>query len=331
MNDLIIDQFKLLIKQIEFDIDFTTGKIQMVNMYRLAAIKKVVKIIENYKNKITSSEQLKNIKNIGSKTLLRIDEILKTGKLSEIKIDEEVHKYLSIIEKLENVIGIGRKKAYDLFKNHNIKSVEDLKEKIRKKEIELPDNIMKGIKYIDQIKENIPRSEINELKDILMNITRIIDPQLFCVVCGSYRREQSTSNDVDIIITHNKIKTKKDAEENNYLMKFINYLKKENIIIDSLTSDTVVTKYMGIYKLNDSPLRRIDIRYIPYESYYSAILYFTGAKDFNKKMRMIAIELGYTLNEYGLFNDKNEKFNIKSEKDIFDILNMEYLQPSQRK
>ena len=326
MNELIINQFKLLIKQIEFDIDFTHGSTQMVNMYRLAAIKKVLNILEKYKSEIKTIDQLKGIKNLGKKSLERIGEILKTGKLSEIKIDEDAHKYLAIIEKLESIIGIGRKKAYDLFKNHDIKSIDDLKDKLKKHEIELPENILKGIKYIDEIKENIPRNEIDELKEILMNVTREIDPELFGIVCGSYRREQGTSGDVDFIITSNKTKNKI-----NYLEKFITVLKNKNIIIDSLTSDTVPTKYMGIYKLGDNPMRRIDIRYVPYESYYSAILYFTGSKDFNKKMRMIAIEMDYTLNEYGLFNNKTKKkFTINSEKDIFELLNMEYLTPSQR-
>jgi DNA polymerase/3'-5' exonuclease PolX len=330
INERIIDQFKLLVKQIEFDIDYTTGKVQMVNMYRLGAIIKVIKILEKFKTKITTSEQLKGIKNLGKKSLERIDEILKTGKLSEIKIDENAHKYLAIIDKLESIIGIGRKKAYDLFKNYNIQSIEDLKDKLKKHEIELPENIIKGIKYIDQIKDNIPRHEIDQLSKILMQGTRLIDPELFGIVCGSYRREQETSGDVDFIITHNMVKTKKDRETHNYLEQFVKYLKKENIIIESLTSDNVPTKYMGIYKLKDGPLRRIDIRYIEYDSYYSAILYFTGSKDFNKKMRLIAIEMGYTLNEYGLFNDKNKRFSINSEKDIFDLLNMEYLTPIQR-
>jgi DNA polymerase beta len=89
---------------------------------------------------------------------------------------------------------------------------------------------------------------------------------------------------------------------------------------------------MGICKLvKNYPLRRIDIRYMPYESFYSAILYFTGAKDFNRKMRYIADSMGYTLNEYGLFDENGKPFIVTSEKDIFNILGMEYLTPDKRK
>ena len=87
---------------------------------------------------------------------------------------------------------------------------------------------------------------------------------------------------------------------------------------------------MGIFKWNNSKPRRIDIRFIPTQSYYSAILYFTGSKDFNKNMRLIAISHNYTLNEYGLYDENKKIFKINSEKDIFDILGMEYITPDKR-
>jgi len=106
---------------------------------------------------------------------------------------------------------------------------------------------------------------------------------------------------------------------------------KHKIIIDGLTGIDVDTKFMGFCQLHEFPVRRIDIRFVPYESYYSALLYFTGSGSFNKKMRTVAINAGYLLNEYGLFNKKtNKQIKIKSEKDIFDILKMEYLEPQFR-
>ncbi len=332
MNEIFVNQFRLLIKQIKFDIDFSTGKEKMVNMYRLGAVQKVLKILENLKIPITSSDQLKSIKGVGKKSLERIDEILKTGKLSEIQITEDIDKYLNIISKLEDVINIGRKKAYELFKKYNITSVEELKEKHKLGKIDLPDNIIKGLEYYNKIKEKIPREEITELKSVLLDTLLKIDPHLFGIVCGSYRRLTPTSNDIDFVIVHTNIKTSKDVKDCriNYIQKFVTLLKDKGIIIDSLTSDTVLTKYMGICKIK-TELRRIDIRFIPYESYYPAILYFTGSKDFNKKMRMIAITMGYTLNEYGLFDKNGKNYSVyKSEKDIFDILGMVCLPPDKR-
>lgn len=142
-NNEIIKQFKLLVEQIKLDIDFSSGKQQLVHSYRLGAVKKVLEILEKFSDKIVSSDQLANTKGVGDKSLKRIDEILKTGKLSEIKITEESSKYLKVITELEEVFGIGRKKAYDLFMKHSIQSIDDLKQKAKDKLIELPDNILK--------------------------------------------------------------------------------------------------------------------------------------------------------------------------------------------
>lgn len=331
-NQHIIDQFNLLIKQILFDIDYSSGKMQMINMFRLRSIKTALKGIKEYRNKITKSSDLKGIKGIGKGTLDRVDEILKTGKLSEIKVSNKDKKYLDLVEQLEEIYGIGRKKAYELFMKYDIKSIADLKKKYDSGEIILPDNISKGLKYFEQIKDNIPREEIDSAYLLISSVILSIDIELFSTICGSYRRLNPTSGDIDIIIVHPKIKTKKDAEKSHYLQIIIKKLKETKFIIDSLTGDDVQTKYMGLFKLkHDLPLRRIDIRFIPYESYYSAILYFTGSKDFNKKMRRVALDSGYTLNEYGLFDENDNMFKVNSEKDIFDLLGIEYLTPDKRK
>lgn len=322
MNDLIINNFKLLIKQIQYDIDFTTGKEQLKNMFRLKAISTALKAIENFTEKIINSEQLKGIKGVGNGTMKRIDEILTTGKLEEIKINPKEEKYLEYISNLEEVFGIGRKTAYELFKTYKVKTVEELKEKYDKKEIELPDNIIKGLKYVNKIQGNIPRSEIDEIGKFLLETLIEVDFELFGTICGSYRRLTSTSNDVDFIIVHPKNKK-------NMLAKLIKILKNKDFIIDSFTEDNVKTKYMGIFHWKTDILRRIDIRYIPYKSYYTSLLYFTGSKNFNRKMRQLAITQNMTLNEYGIY-ENNKMIKINSEKDVFDILKMEYVSPDKR-
>ena len=95
----------------------------------------------------------------------------------------------------------------------------------------------------------------------------------------------------------------------------------------------IKTKYMGfgMFKsLGLNKIRRIDIRLIPMVSYWPALLYFTGSYDLNQTMRLNAKKLGYKLNEYGLYNEKGKMFKVNSEKDIFDLLGMEYITPDKR-
>jgi DNA polymerase/3'-5' exonuclease PolX len=328
MNTLLINQFQLLINQIKYDIDNGPKNKQIENMFRLKSTLTVYNILKNFTNKIITSAQLKNIKGVGKKTLARIDEILNTGKLSEIDNTKNIIKYNKSLTELEDIIGIGRKKAYELIKNYNISSIEQLRDAYKNKTIKLSSVIIKGLKYYDKIKQNIPRSEIDKLYTIIIKICNNINPKLVCVICGSYRRQYPTSNDVDIVLVHTDLVTKNDIKQINYLELFVKKLKQINIITESLTSENTTSKYMGIYKL-EKEYRRIDIRYVPYESFYSAILYFTGSKEFNKKMRMVALSMNYILNEYGLFDD-DKLFKITKEQDIFKKLNMEYTPPHLR-
>ena len=332
-KDKILNEFKKLQQQIIFDIDNTTGIIKLKNQYRLKSITLSIKVIENYnKLKITLKDlpDLLKIKGIGEGTIRRIKEILDTGKLSEIKITESDKHYLKMIEELEEIYGIGRITAYKLFKEHRITSIEELLDKINKKEIKLSENIMKGIKYVGKLDTKIPRHDIDEINEFLLDIMFKIDIRLFGTTCGSYRRQKEISGDVDFIIIHHDYKTEKDKIEVNYLDVVVNKLIEKEFIIDSLTKTDVKTKYMGIFKWKNSKQRRIDIRIFPLESYYSAILYFTGSKDFNRQMRLNAIAHDYTLNEYGLFDENKKMLKVNSEKDIFDLLGMEYITPDKR-
>jgi DNA polymerase beta len=90
---------------------------------------------------------------------------------------------------------------------------------------------------------------------------------------------------------------------------------------------------MGFCQLNSShPVRRIDIRLIPLQSYWPALLYFTGPFNFNQKMRLHAKKMNYKLNEYGLFPNThpNKQLTILSEHEIFDALNLKYVHPTMR-
>ena len=330
-NKKIIEQFELLKKQIRYDIEFSTDKRTRSDTFRLAAVEKVIEILKKYDKEIKSVDQLQNIKGIGPGSLDRIDEILRTGKLKEIKITKNIDKYLSYIENLEQIHGIGKRTAYNLFKNHNIKSVEDLQKAFKEGKIDLPEVVIKYLSYFGKIKDTIPREDIDRIKGTLIKTSLEVNEKLICVICGSYRRQKPTSNDIDVLIFHTGMVTKEDIENSrvNYLKAFVSKLKDKGIIVDSLTSDDVHSKYMGIATVY-GVLRRIDIRYLPYGSYFAAILYFTGGKEFNRTMRSIALSMDYTLNEYGLFNEKGKMIHVSSEKEIFDILGMEYVPPEKR-
>ena len=87
---------------------------------------------------------------------------------------------------------------------------------------------------------------------------------------------------------------------------------------------------MGFSKYKENPPRRIDIRFVPFESFYSALVYFTGSMELNKQMRVMAKSKKLKLSEYGLFKENGKSLPINSERDIFELLDMEYIVPRLR-
>mmetsp|Transcript_36938 Transcript_36938/g.61225 ORF Transcript_36938/g.61225 Transcript_36938/m.61225 type:complete len:648 (-) Transcript_36938:329-2272(-) len=77
--------------------------------------------------------------------------------------------------------------------------------------------------------------------------------------------------------------------------------------------------------------RRIDLRLVPIDSFHTSTLYFTGSGEFNKMIRARAIDLGYKLSEYSLVKTSTDEVQvITSEQDVFDALQMDYVEPTKR-
>jgi len=339
MNYNLIDIFENLIKYIEIErnyfINNNDSKNALINKFRISKLKYTLNVIKSFKKQIKSSDELQNIKGIGKGSLSKIQEILDNGKLNElnqyIKKFKKYIKIQKIIDELTTIIGIGPSIAYKLINNYNIKSIDDLKKKVENGDIEVNEKLKLGLKYIGKFHGNIPRSEIISIEKFLLSIFKKYDlfNSIF-TICGSYRRELKFSSDIDILLTNLDIIDNDDLNKSNLLNEFIKILKNEKFIIDDITSDTTKTKYMGFCKYNNKPIRRIDIRFVPYISYYTALLYFTGSYKLNEIMRNKAKKLGFKLNEYGLFDNNNNIIYVDSELEIFDLLNIKYLKPSDR-
>lgn len=344
MNHQIVEQFSLLLKQIEAEylnaqVENNTKEIQS-NSFRLASIKKTINIIKKLDFKITKGNDLFGIPGIGKGTINRIDEILTNGTLSELKNKYEGEKQEKIegIQDLKNIIGVGDSMARKLVTKYGIRSVKELKSAIKNKKIKAGPKLLLGLKYYGVVQTKIPRKDITKIDKILQSEAAKLNPELQLEICGSYRRGKPTSGDVDILIYHPKIKTMKDIinpGKKSYIEKLVDNLTADGIILDHLTDKNYHSKYMGFCQFPKMEIMRIDIRFVPYESLPTALLYFTGPYELNTYMRERAKKRNLKLNEYGLYeiDDLSEivgKINIKSEADVFKKLGMKYLEPTER-
>jgi DNA polymerase/3'-5' exonuclease PolX len=211
---------------------------------------------------------------------------------------------------IRNVYGIGSKKANDLRKHYNIRTISSLRKYVRKIPEIVNEAQRTGLKYHDKIVKPIKYDEATK------HIKFIVKCIPTAIIAGSYRRQSKYINDIDVLVTD--------------LTAAINTLISKKYIIATLLSGD--EKFSGIVKLpNTTSYRKIDIIRTSKELMPFALLYFTGDFVQNIAMRQKAKKMKYSLSQYGLkdINDKMVK-NIKSEEDIFKFLNMTYKRPEDR-
>jgi len=322
MNHQIINNFQLLIQQY---IDEKPPNFQ----FKIKTCNKLISIIKDLDYEIESSKQLINMKGIGKNTLNKIDEIINsdTKILKEINnTDNSIEKKIIFnkeLQKLKNITGVGPIKAKILIERNF--TLEILLEAFKKNNKLILSNLthhqLLGLKYYKDLECKIPREIINKFNYILKGIFSNFNYK----ICGSYRRGKNESGDIDLLFSFNS-----NYKEFN-LDLIINKLIDENIIVDNLTNKGE-TKFMGFAKLDCYKYAmRIDIRIVSEESFPFAVLYFTGSKKTNTYMRNIAIQKGLKLSEYNLCDKNGNSIkDLNSEKDIFEYLNLKYIEPIER-
>ncbi|XP_074065130.1 DNA polymerase beta [Macrotis lagotis] len=299
-------------------------------IHKYNAYRKAASVIAKYPSKIKSGAEAKKLDGVGTKIAEKIDEFLSTGKLRKLEKIRQDDKSSSI-NFLTRVSGIGPSAARKLV-DEGIKTLEDL----RKNEKKLNHHQRIGLRYFEDFEKRIPREEMLQMQDIVLNEIKKVDPKYIATVCGSFRRGAESSGDMDILLTHPSF-TSESAKQPKLLHQVVEQLQKVHFITDTLSKGD--TKFMGVCQLSSEevsyPYRRIDIRLIPKDQYYCGVLYFTGSDIFNKNMRAHALEKGFTINEYtirplGVTGVAGEPLPVDSEKDIFDYIQWKYREPKDR-
>ena len=311
MNSHLINSFESLIAEYRYRSSESSSI-----KFKIMAFSRTLKIIQSLDYIITNGEQLANIKGVGAGTIDRINSILATEEAA-VSVTEEAA--------LTRITGIGPVKAGKLTKDGI--TLARLRQDATLAADHLTHHQLIGLKYMDDIEQRIPYAEIQKVDALLKKTARKLG--MNAMVCGSYRRKQATSGDIDVLITRAN-----SGASNSGLSEFVAKLTEIGFLIDHLTIDGV-TKYMGMAQYNNGTPRRIDIRYINPEHVPTSMLYFTGSGEFNKNMRIYANRKGYKLNEYGLIATKHgvaapPPDGFGNEKEIFAFLGLEYIEPPSR-
>ncbi|HEY0555335.1 MAG TPA: nucleotidyltransferase domain-containing protein, partial [Thermoanaerobaculia bacterium] len=273
-------------------------EIQNANPFRIRAYRNAVRTVETItvplRRWVEEGRQLTDLPGIGKEMASHIQEMVESGTLGfRDELLAEVPR--SLIE-LMRLPGLGPKKARRVWDELKIGSVDELEAAAKEGRIATLAGF--GAKSQEKILAGIADHRQQGSRFLLPAAERAVEPLLAWLraipeverleVAGSYRRRKETVGDIDLLAIASLPIPVMEA--------FRGYAQVDKVLMAGETRSTVVLG-SGL---------QVDLRVVPADCYGAALVYFTGSKEHNVKLRRRAVERGLRISEYGVFTVHEE-------------------------
>ncbi|HEV7301918.1 MAG TPA: DNA polymerase/3'-5' exonuclease PolX [Tepidisphaeraceae bacterium] len=308
------------------------------SVFKAIAFSKVSRILNDMTFDIKKAHDdgtLKDLEGIGPASRKIIEDYIRNGRSVDF---EEVSTSVpaGLLPMLE-IPGLGPKTISLLWKERGITNQEELVRAIDEGKLDglkgigakKIDSIKQGIALRAQAKGRVGIVEALPMGESLIERVRALKGIARAEVAGSLRRRKETIGDVDIVAA---LTDKADPVAIAAL--FVAFPEVQHILGQGASKASVLTAG-GL---------QVDLRMVPEENFGAALLYFTGSKDHNVRIRGRALDKGMTLSEWGLYDlAKYEKAAKKTaeapklapiasrtEADVYAALGLAYVEPELR-
>jgi len=260
--------------------------------FRVRAYENAMRAVESLDTDVDTltPAQLMKVKGIGKSTAQKISEYLQSGRID--KLEKLRAKYPPGVVALSQVPGLGPKHVKKLREELGVQNIEDLRGALDAQAIRHLEGF--GEKSEEKLKRALvrlgletgeKRTAIARAMPIAERLVREIEqmPEVVSAAyCGSLRRMSETIGDLDIVVAASAAAP----------------------VFDRLVAMPLVTEVLvrGDTKLSVLTQKglQVDVRVVAPEQLGAAMLYFTGSKAHNIKLRQLAMQRGWILNEYAL-------------------------------
>ncbi len=240
---------------------------------------------------VADGTDLTRLPGIGKEMANHIRELVEEGELSILgELAERVP--LTLVEVME-LPGVGPKKAARLWRELEVTTVEQLAGAAESGEVAELDGF--GERSQEKLLTAVRRRRGGERRIRLGDADKLIEPLLEALraapgverltVAGSLRRRVETVGDVDLLAVSDEPET--------VMERFTGFAGADSTEMSGPTRGRIALG-SGL---------EVDLRVLPRESYGAALVYFTGSKEHNIKLRQRAMARGLRLSEYGLFRE----------------------------
>ena len=301
-------------------------EIQNENTFRIRAYRNAARTIEvqtaPLSRLVEEGRPLTDLPGIGKEMANHIKEMVETGTLGfRDRLLAEIPR--SLIE-LVRLPGVGPKKARKLWDELEICSVEELEEAARAGRIASVAGF--GAKTQEKILAGIQEHRQHTSRMLLIEAERFVEPLVGYLratpeverleVAGSYRRRRETVGDIDLLAIA--------TVPGPVMEAFLHYPQVAQVLAAGDTRSSV----------NLGSGLQVDLRVVPPDCYGAALVYFTGSKEHNVKLRRRAVEQGLRISEYGVFrihDDMREELVAgREEADVYASVGLPWIPPELR-
>ena len=268
-----------------------------------------------------SLKELQKIDGVGKSTAEKIRELFDTGRVE--KLETLRAKHPPSVVALMKIQGVGPKAVARLRAELNVQSIDDLRRALA--EHRLRDLKGFGAKSEEKLtlalsrldaqgsSDRTPISVALPLAERVLERIRDVPGVSFAGYCGSLRRFQETIGDIDIMVV--------SASPEPVMEALVTMAMVDRVLVRGSTKTSVLSR-RGT---------QIDLRVVNQSQLGAALLYFTGSKGHNIKLRQRALARGWTLNEYALSEVEGGKVVAsETEEQIYKALGLSFIPPQLR-
>ena len=289
--------------------------------FRVRAYENAMHGLEGYSGEISGLDkgQLTEINGVGPSTADKILEFESTGRVA--KLDALREKYPPAFVELTKIPGLGPKTLKLLRSELGVEDIDGLRAAIDEERLrDLPGMGKTSEEKIGRAIERLglhgkdrrtPLVEALPLARALAARLGGLASVASAVPCGSVRRFAESVGDIDIVVV---------TDDPVSIASFVLEMPEAAEVIGSGETKISFLTREGM---------QVDVRLVTQEQMGSALVYFTGSKAHNIALRQRAIERGWLLSEYGLFEEERLVAST-TEEEIYEALGMEYVPPPLR-
>ncbi len=291
--------------------------------FRARAYEAVARTLEGLPQDVAGMTQaeLRRIPGVGKSTAARIHEYLRTGTITQL--EKLRANYPPEYQELVRIPGLGPKRAATMRRLLGVDSVASLVAALEAESIrELPgfgpkteQNLRRAITRLGWSGKERRTPILTAMREAnrLVGELQALPGVERAAYCGSLRRFCETVADLDLLVATD------DSAPVAERLAGMGWVRQ---VLGSGQTKTSVITHSGL---------QVDVRMVPERQWGAALLYFTGSKEHNIRLRRLAIERDWVLSEYALYHSESGAVVAQeTEQDIYQALGLPWIPPTIR-